>query len=100
MKSLEFFDEKTQKKKKVSIYSQYEELKIFGLEFVKENGIIYKYTINLFEDRKKNLFLEKIFFFDKNQVIEKIKKEYDYKNTFFIEHNGKLKAHTIVLQNF
>ena len=55
MKSLEFFDEKTQKKKKVSIYSQYEELKIFGLEFVKENGIIYKYTINLFEDRKNNL---------------------------------------------
>ena len=63
VKSLEFFDEKIQKKKKVSIYSQYEELKIFGLEFVKENGIIYKYTINLFEDRKNNLFLEKIFFF-------------------------------------
>ena len=100
VKSLEFFDEKTQKKKKVSIYSQYEELKIFGLEFVKENGIIYKYTINLFEDRKNNLFLEKKFFFDKNQVIEKIKKEYDYKNTFFIEHNGKLKAHTIGFTEF
>ena len=100
VKSLEFFDEKTQKKKKVSIYSQYEELKIFGLEFVKENGIIYKYTINLFEDRKNNLFLEKNFFFDKNQVIEKIKKEYDYKNTFFIEHNGKLKAHTIGFTEF
>ena len=100
VKSLEFFDEKTQKKKKVSIYSQYEELKIFGLEFVKENGIIYKYTINLFEDRKNNLFLEIFFFFDKNQVIEKIKKEYDYKNTFFIEHNGKLKAHTIGFTEF
>ena len=100
VKSLEFFDEKTQKKKKVSIYSQYEELKIFGLEFVKENGIIHKYTINLFEDRKNNLFLEKKFFFDKNQVIEKIKKEYDYKKTFFIEHNGKLKAHTIGFTEF
>ena len=70
------------------------------MEFVKENGIIHKYTINLFEDRKNNLFLGKNFFFDKNQVIEKIKKEYDYKNTFFIEHNGKLKAHTIGFTEF
>ena len=37
VKSLEFFDEKTKKKKTVSIYSQYEELKIFGLRFKKEN---------------------------------------------------------------
>ena len=59
VKSLEFLDEKTQKKKTVSIYSQYEELKIFGLKFKKENGIIDKYTINLLEDEKNNLFLEK-----------------------------------------
>ena len=59
VKSLEFFDEETKKKKTVSIYSQYEELKIFGLRFKKENGIIYKYTIDLIEDEKNNLFLEK-----------------------------------------
>ena len=100
VKSFEFLDEKTQKNKTVSIYSQYEELKIFGLNFVKENGIIDKYTINLLEDKRNNLFLEKKIFFDKNQIIEKIKKEYDYKNTFFIEHNGKLKAHTIGFTEF
>ena len=82
VKSLEFFDEETKKKKTVSIYSKYEELKIFGLRFKKENGIIYKYTINLVEHKKNNLFLEKKIFFDKTKVIEKIKKEYDYKNTF------------------
>ena len=49
VKSLEFYDEKTKKKKKVSIYSQYKELKLFGLKFKKENGIIDKYTINLIE---------------------------------------------------
>ena len=79
VKSLEFFDEETKKKKTVSIYSQYEELKIFGLRFKKENGIIYKYTIDLIEDEKNNLFLEKKIYFDKRKVIEKIKKEYDYK---------------------
>ena len=100
IKSLEFYDEKTQKNKTVSIYSQYEELKLYGLNFVKENGIIYKYKINLIRDERNNLFLEKKIFFDKNQIIEKIKKEYDYKNTFFIEHNGKLKLHTIGFTDF
>ena len=74
LKSFEFLDEKTQKKKIVSIYSQYEELKIFGLKFVKENGIINKYTIKLLENNG-NLSLEKKIFFDKNQIIEKIKKK-------------------------
>ena len=49
---------KLKKKKKVSIYSQYKELKLFGLKFKKENGIIDKYTINLIEERN-NLFLQK-----------------------------------------
>ena len=100
VKSLEFFDEKTKKNKTVSIYSQYEELKLFGLKFKKENGIIYKYTIDVIEDKKNNLFLQKKIFFDKNKLIEIIKKEYDYKNTFFMEYNGKLIAHTIDFTDF
>ena len=99
VKSLEFYDEKTKKKKKVSIYSQYKELKLFGLKFKKENGIIDKYTINLIEERN-NLFLQKKNFFDKGKLIEIIKKEYDYKNTFFMEYNGKLIAHTIDFTEF
>ena len=100
VKSLEFFDEKTKKNKTVSIYSQYEELKLFGLKFKKENGIIYKYTIDVIEDKKNNLFLQKKIFFDKNKLIEIIKKEYDYKKTFFMEYNGKLIAHTIDFTDF
>ena len=50
------------KKKTVSIYSRYEELRLFGLKFKKENGIIDKYTINLIEDEKNNLFLQKKYF--------------------------------------
>ena len=58
IKSLDFFDEKSKKKKNVSIYSQYMELKFFGLKFEKENGSIYKYEIKLLEERD-NLFLKK-----------------------------------------
>ena len=47
VKSLDSFDEKTKKKKKVFIYSPYKELQFFGLKFTKNNGIIYKYTIHL-----------------------------------------------------
>ena len=82
VKSLEFFDEETKKKKTVSIYSQYEELKIFGLRFKKENGIIYKYTINLVEDKKNNLFLEKIFFLIKQKLLKKLKKNMITKTHF------------------
>ena len=57
-KSLEFIDEKTKKKKTVSIYSPYKELKVYGLNFEKKKGIIYKYTIDLIEERN-NLFLKK-----------------------------------------
>ena len=82
VKSLEFFDEETKKKKTVSIYSQYKELKIFGLRFKKENGIIYKYTINLVEDKKNNLFLEKKFFLIKQKLLKKLKKNMITKTHF------------------
>ena len=89
-KSLEFFDEKTEKKKKILIYSPYKELKYFGLHFEKRNAIIDKYEINLVEDDKKNYFLEKTLFYDKTKIIEVIKKKYLYQNMFFMEDRGKL----------
>ena len=87
-KSVEFFDEKTKKKKKALIYSPYKELKLFGLKFQKENGVIYKYHISLIEDEKDNLFLEKKLFYNKSKVIEIIKKKYLYKNIIFMEAKG------------
>ena len=89
-KSLEFFDENSKKKKKVLIYSPYKELKFFGLKFIKENGIIDKYHINLVEDEKNNLFLEKKKFYDRDKIVEKIRKQYLLKNLIFMEENGKL----------
>ena len=99
IKSLDFFDEKSKKKKNVSIYSQYKELKFFGLKFEKENGNIYKYEIKLLEERE-NLFLVKRLFYDKNKLIELVKKKFNYKNTFFIENNGKLIGQTINFTDF
>ena len=83
----------------MSIYSQYKELKFFGLKFVKNNGNIYKYTIQLLEERD-NIFLEKKFFYDKNKLIELVKKKFNYKNTIFIEYNGKLIGQTINFTDF
>ena len=53
---LEFLDEKTKKKRLVSIYSPYEELKVHGLGFQNKNGSVCKYTIDLITERD-NLFL-------------------------------------------
>ena len=99
-KSLEFFDEKTKKKKKVLIYSPYKELKFFGLKFQKENGIIDKYHISLIEDEKNNLFLEKKLFYNKSKIIEVIKKKYLYKNLIFMEDKGKLIVQPIDFTEF
>ena len=99
VKSFNFFDEKTGKKKNVSIYSRYKELQFFGLKFIEDNGNIYKYTIRLLEERD-NLFLEKKFFYEKNKLIELVKKEFNYKNTIFIEQNGKLIGQTINFTDF
>ena len=91
---------KKTKKKIVSIYSPFEELKVFGLRFKNKNESIYKYTINLIEGNNDKLFLEKNFFFDKKKIIEDIKKEFDKKNTFFIKNNGKLKATKLEITDF
>ena len=99
-KSLEFFDEKTKKKKKALIYSPYKELKLFGLKFQKENGIIDKYHIFLVEDEKNNLFLEKRLFYDKSKIIEIIKKKYLYQNMIFMEDKGKLIVQPIDFTEF
>ena len=99
LRVLEVFDEKTKKKKLVSIYSPYEELKDYGLTFENKSGSVYKYTINLITERN-NLFLEKKLFFDKKKIIEDIKKDSDRKNTFFIKHNGVLKAYKLELTDF
>ena len=99
IKSFNFFDEKTKKEKTVSIYTPYKELEFFGFKFLKENGNIYKYTIKLLEERD-NLFLEKKFFYEKDKLIEIVKKEFNYKNTIFIENNGKLIGQTINFTDF
>ena len=100
VRTLEFLDEKKKKKKVVSIYSPFEELKVFGLRFKNKNESIYKYTINLIEGNNDKLFLEKFFFFVKKKIIEDIKKEFDKKNTFFIKNNGKLKAIKLEITDF
>ena len=101
IKTLEFLDEKTKKKKIVSIYSPYEELKLFGLRFQNKDASIYKYTIDLLQDEKNDkIYLEKRIFFNKNEIIEQIKKQYDKKNTFFIRNNGKLKAIKLEITDF
>ena len=91
LRVVEFFDEKTKKKRIVSVYSPYEELKEYGLIFENKGGSVYKYTINLITERD-NLFLEKRLFFDKKKIIEEIKKDIDRKSTFFVRNNCVLKA--------
>ena len=89
-KTVEFLDETSKNKKKIIIYSPFKELKLFGLKFQNENEIFYKYYINLITDAKNNFFLEKKLFYNRNKIYEKIRKEFLYKNMFFMEKNGKL----------
>ena len=63
--------------------------------FQKENDIFYKYNINLLADAKNNFFLEKKLFYNKDKIVEKIRKEFLYKNMIFMEKNGKLIAQPI-----
>ena len=97
---IEFLDTKTKKKKLVSVYSPYEELKVYSLRFETKNAAVSKYTINLLNDDDGKLYLGKRLFFDKKKVIEEIKKEFDKKNAFFIKYNGKLKAIKLEFTDF
>ena len=89
-KTIEFLDKTIKKKKQILIYSPFKELKLFGLKFQKENDIFYKYNINLLADAKNNFFLEKKLFYNRDKILEKIRKEFLYKNMIFMEKNGKL----------
>ena len=97
---IEFLDTKTKKKKLVSVYSPYEELKVYGLRLETKNAAVSKYTINLLNDDDGKLYLEKRLFFDKKKIIEEIKKEFDKKKAFFIKYNGKLKAIKLEFTDF
>ena len=89
-KNIEFLDKTIKKKKQILIYSPFKELKLFGLKFQKENDIFYKYNIDLLADAKNNFFLEKKLFYNRDKIVEKIRKEFFYKNMIFMEKNGKL----------
>ena len=89
-KTIEFLDKTIKKKKQILIYSPFKELKLFGLIFQKENDIFYKYNINLLADAKNNFFLEKKLFYNRDKIVQKIRKEFLYKNMIFMEKNGKL----------
>ena len=89
-KTIEFLDKTIKKKKNILIYSPFKELKLFGLKFKKENDIFYKYNIHLLADAKNNFFLEKKLFYNRDKILEKIRKEFLYKNMIFMEKNGKL----------
>ena len=89
-KTIEFLDKTIKKKKQILIYSPFKELKLFGLKFQKENDIFYKYNIDLLADAKNNFFLEKKLFYNRDKIVEKIRKEFFYKNMIFMEKNGKL----------
>ena len=99
-RTLNFFDEKTKKQKKVLIYLPYKELKFFGLKFEKENAIINKYQIYLIEDKKNNFFLEKKLYYDKNKILEELKKKNNYENLIFMEDKGKLIVQPIEIADF
>ena len=89
-KTIEFLDKTIKKKKNILIYSPFKELKLFGLKFKKENDIFYKYNIHLLADAKNNFFLEKKLFYNRDKILEKIRKEFLYKNMIFMEKNDKL----------
>ena len=89
-KTIEFLDKTIKKKKNILIYSPFKELKLFGLKFKKENDIFYKYNIHLLSEANNNFFLEKKLFYNRDKILEKIRKEFLYKNMIFMEKNDKL----------
>ena len=90
VRAVEFFDEDTKRKRVVYVYSPYEELKAYGLNFEnREKGkSVSKYTIDMIEENDK-LYLQKKLSFDKTQTINEIIKETDRKNVIFMKYNGE-----------
>ena len=93
VRAVEFFDEDTKRKRVVYVYSPYEELKAYGLNFEnREKGkSVSKYTIDMIEENDK-LYLQKKLSFDKTQTINEIIKETDRKNVIFMKYNGEFYA--------
>ena len=86
IKTLEFLDEKTKKKKIVSIYSPYEELKLFGLRFQNKDASIYKYTIDLLQGEKMiKSTSRKEFFSIKMKLLNKLRNNMIKKTLFLSE---------------
>ena len=86
IKTLEFLDEKTKKKKIVSIYSPYEELKLFGLRFQNKDASIYKYTIDLLQGEKMiKSTSRKDFFSIKMKLLNKLRNNMIKKTLFLSE---------------
>ena len=84
--AVEFFDEESKTKRLVYVYSPYEELKTYGLNFENKGKSVYKYTTDMIEENNK-LYLEKKLFFDKKKAIDEIVKETDRKNVLFMKYN-------------
>ena len=83
---MEFLDEKTKKKKIVSIYSPYEELKLFGLRFQNKDASIYKYTIDLLQGEKMiKSTSRKEFFSIKMKLLNKLRNNMIKKTLFLSE---------------
>ena len=61
--AVDFFDDESKTKRLVYVYSPYEELKTYGLNFENKGKSVYKYTIDMIEENNK-LYLEKKLFFD------------------------------------
>ena len=97
--AVEFFDEESKTKRLVYVYSPYEELKTYGLNFENKGKSVYKYTIDMIEENNK-LYLEKKLFFDKKKAIDEIVKETDRKNVLFMKYNGELYAFKFELSRY
>ena len=69
-RAVEFFDKDTKRKRVVYVYSPYEELKAYGLNFENREKVksVSKYTI----DRNDKLYLQKKLSFNKTQTINEI----------------------------
>ena len=93
VRTVEFFDEDTRRKRVVYVYSPYKELKAYSLNFEnREKGkSVSKYKIDVIEENDK-LYLQKKLSFDKTQTINEIIKETNRKNVIFMKYDGEFYA--------